>query len=510
MVITHYQNRAKQGRIRFRFGPAAALLATATLAGALRAAEPVVVTVDLGTATVERFLGVGVQWDPYEYVPSSQAWKTTFNRVDFLRPGLFRVMLDASSYVRSFDASGNPKYVWSGGQSGIERLASLFDILDYAQSRNIDVLLGEWSPSRGINIDGGGRIGAADPRWARIHADFVSYLLAVKRYTIIKYFIYMNEPNGGWMWPRGEVDYAAWSQGIRNLRKELDSRGMTWLKIAGPDNSGNWEWLDRCARELRGEIGAWEMHWYAKDAEVLSGKIESLLKEKREMLSKTDPQAASKPLFLGESGMVEGKVNGDQQPRVKKFEYGVLMADYVAQVARAGWQTAVAWDMDDAMHINEGDQVFPPTGRTLKIWGFWNTQGTAMGHPEDEAIRPWFYTWSLMSHLFPKGSSIVTATIADDTPTVRALAATRQEGSRTEVSFMVVNESPAPRTVELRTPGGRRRDLTVYRYFDQERPVDSAGLPVPSGKLQAQDLAKGVRIELPSRGVVFVASGSGI
>ena len=29
-----------------------------------------------------------------------------------------------------------------------------------------------------------------------------------------------------------------------------------------------------------------------------------------------------------------------------------------------------------------------------------------MGHPEDEAIRPWFYTWSLMTRLFPKGARI--------------------------------------------------------------------------------------------------------
>jgi hypothetical protein len=60
----------------------------------------------------------------------------------------------------------------------------------------------------------------------------------------------------------------------------------------------------------------------------------------------------------------------------------------------------------------------------------------------------------------------------------------------------------------LRAPGGGRRDLTEYRYFDRERPADSAGFPVPSGKLPAADLSKGVRIELPSRGVVFLTSGS--
>jgi hypothetical protein len=483
----------------------AALLAAVVLAGACSAAEPLAVTVDLKSVAVQRFMGIGVQWDPYEYQPSVEAWKTTLRRVDFMRPGLFRVMLNASSYVRGFDDAGNPRYVWSEGQTGMERLASLFDILDYAQARKIDVLIGEWAPARGLGVAGGVRAGAADPRWARVHADFAQYLTTVRKYTVIRYFIYMNEPNGDWMWPGGAVDYSAWAQGVRNLRKELDAHGLTALKVAGPDNSGNWEWLDRCAQELRGEIGAWEMHWYAKDADVLEGRIEKLLKEKREMLRKTDPQSASKPLFLGESGMIEGKVNGDQQPRVKEFAYGVLMADYIAQVAGAGWETGTAWDMDDAMHVNQGGRVTPPTARTLKIWGFWNTQGTAMGHPEDEAIRPWFYTWSLMGRLFPKGTRILNAS---ETPGLRTMAGTRQEGSRTEMSFMLVNESDAPKTVTLKAPGAGRRTLTTYRYFDRERPVDADGFPVPAAKPAPADLAKGVNIELPSRGVVFLTSGA--
>jgi hypothetical protein len=235
---------------------------------------------------------------------------------------------------------------------------------------------------------------------------------------------------------------------------------------------------------------------------VLDGKIEQLLKEKREMLLKADPQAASKPLFIGESGMIEGKTNGDQQPRVKEFSYGVLMADYFAQVARAGWQGATAWDLDDALHVNTGGHVNPPAERTLKIWGFWNTQGSAMGHPEDEAIRPWFYTWSLMARLFPPGARIVAA---ESDPGVRALAATR-EGT---LSVMLVNDGDAPRTVALRVPGGGRHAIEMYRYFDKERPVDAEGLPAVSRKLPVTDLAKELRIELPSRGVVFLSSVAG-
>jgi hypothetical protein len=286
----------------------------------------------------------------------------------------------------------------------------------------------------------------------------------------------------------------------------LDARGMGWLKIAGPDNSGNWEWLDRCAAELPREIGAWEMHWYAKDAEVLGGEIEKLLTAKREMLRKTDPRAGSKPLFVGESGLIEGKTNGDQQPRVKEFPYGVMMADYVAQVARAGWQAALAWDLDDAMHVNTGGRVTPPGPRTLKIWGFWNTQGTAMGHPEDEGVRPWFYTWSLMSRLFPKGSRIVASRGGEDVAGLRTLAAAWQQGSGRRISVMVVNDAASARTVTVRVPGGERGALEEYHYFEQDRPADQNGYPAPAKRLPAADLAKGAEIELPAQGVVFLAT----
>jgi hypothetical protein len=202
--------------------------------------------------------------------------------------------------------------------------------------------------------------------------------------------------------------------------------------------------------------------------------------------------------------MIEGKTNGDQQPRVKTFPYGVLMADYLAQAARAGWAGAAAWDMDDAMHVNTGGHVVPPVDRTLKIWGFWNTQGAAMGHPEDEAIRPWFYTWSLLSRLFPPGSRIVASKIDAEAPGLRTLAGTRDFGR--QVSIMVVNDADEARTVRVVVPGFGRRALTVYRYFDEDRPVDANGFPAASRELPTADLTRGINVEMPSRGVAFAAT----
>lgn len=45
-----------------------------------------------------------------------------------------------------------------------------------------------------------------------------------------------------------------------------------------------------------------------------------------------------------------------------------MMADYVAQVARAGWMGALAWDLDDAMHVVKRTHApDPPDDLALKV-----------------------------------------------------------------------------------------------------------------------------------------------
>lgn len=244
------------------------------------------------------------------------------------------------------------------------------------------------------------------------------------------------------------------------------------------------------------------MHWYAKDKDILDGEIERVLSAKRRVVGANDPQAASKRFFLAESGLLDGKCNGDQQPRVKTFDYGVMMSDYVAQVAGAGWMGACAWDLDDAMHTVSGHPTVPDD-KTLKVWGFWNSQGTAMGHPEDEGLRPWFYTWALMSRLFPRDTRILAAH-QTDLPNLRILAGLAKE-SRI-LSVMLVNDTDEARTVTVRVPGAGRQTLLEYRYFDGDHPVDANGFAAPKKSIPAADLESGMPVAMPSRGVVFLAT----
>ncbi|BDI31947.1 hypothetical protein CCAX7_39980 [Capsulimonas corticalis] len=479
----------------------------ALAAGPIWAASASDVTVRLGKTVTSPFMGLGVQWDRFYYTPTPAAWNMIVRRMDYCRPGYLRVMVGTGDYCVGFDAQGKPKYIWTEGTAAQKAdFKNLTDILDYAQSRGVPVILGEWSPPKKELM-----AEETDPRWPQVMADFVSYLRDKRGYSTITFFNCINEPNGDWS---GNKDYATWLSVVRSLRREFDARGLNAsVRIIGPDTTGNTQWLepftwiDRATKDAPDTFGAWDLHWYALDSEVLDGSMEKLLAEKREVIAKNDPDGLSKPRFLGESGLITGRVNGDQQPRVRAYEYGVMMADYVAQVARAGWQGALAWDMDDAMHLVSWDRrPDPPDALTMKLWGFWNSQGSRMTPPEDESPRPWFYTWSLMSRLFPRGSRIVETT----SPAIarfRAVAATIQRSGRTDVSVMLVNNDAISRTMTVKVPDLKQSPtLTCYRYFETDRPEDDRRFPKAASLLKKVDLRKGCTVMLPSRGVVFLTT----
>jgi hypothetical protein len=315
---------------------------------------------------------------------------------------------------------------------------------------------------------------------------------------VIKYYNYMNEPNGAWMWPTGQTpSFSQWSTGILNLRAQLDGHSLSAVSIVGPDNAWDWQWLDQAAQQIPTSIGAWDMHWYATDAETTGQSIQQLLTTKRAMLLSSDANEAAKPRFLAESGMLDGKTAADQNPRVQLFEYGVLMADLGAQVARAGWTGANAWDLDDAMHSS---------GNSLKMWGFWNTY-SAPGDPA-QGIRPWFYTWSLMARLFPKGSTIVSTTGDSALSSFRSTAATWTSGATINATVMLVNDEDASRTITLTAPSLGKQDLYQYNYFAADQPVDGNGFPVVKTTLTGADLVSGITIDLPTRGVIFLTTAA--
>jgi hypothetical protein len=71
---------------------------------------------------------------------------------------------------------------------------------------------------------------------------------------------------------------------------------------------------------------------------------------------------------------------------------------------------------------------------------------------------------------------------------------------------MLVDDAGEPRSLTVRAPGAGKRALVGYHYFDTDRPVDRDGFPVASATLPKANFEKGVKVEMPSRGVVFLTT----
>ena len=494
--------------------PFLGLVAGAALLALAAPAAPLQVNVDTHTVLCPNFMGYGVQWSPYPWFDiSDAAWERVFQRLDFMRVPVVRVMTRAYKYCDGFDAAGQPIYQWDNN-----RMRKLYRLLDYCEKRHVTVIIGEWddpaSPEdradKASDKLQSYHMECTDPRWTRIIGDFLVHLTKDKGYTCLKYYNLINEPNGGWSHC---ADFGKWKTAIQNLHAELQKRGLDkTLQITGPDVTWmkDYHWLDRAVLDCAGLLGAYDVHEYVAYEDLESGYLENLFALKRDFINRYDPNGRKKPFFMGEIGMnrrgpVEPQGGEDSHPKVFEHSYGVWMADYNIQCARAGMSGAIAWMLDDAMHINKDkDTKWPDIHQTLfKKWGFFNSLAEEIGHPEDARLRPWFYTWSLMSRCFPRGCQTV-KTSHPEAWGVRTLAATiGQRG----LSFALVNDSDRAQQLGLVVPGWSSvPKLLRYNYFSDDKPTDKDGFPVPRQVLENTDLEAGLIVDLPPRGVVILTT----
>jgi hypothetical protein len=501
-------------------------VAVATHAPAARAAAVTVYTDQLADSG---FMGLGVELDPYDTLKSTQInWPLIDQRLDFMRPGLIRVVEPASDYFGGYDASGNPTYNWTS-----PHVTELLAILSYAQSRGITVVLGDW----GNPIIGGD---------ARIPIDFIGLLRSVYGYTNIRYYNLTNEPNGN-----AACQFTCWTGLAKVISAEITKLGFqSWLQLVGPDNANSWDdtpvaqaadrssgldgdnplggdaWVTYAAQTIPSLIGAYDSHRYATIWGVENGVYGDQVLARREEISNLDSPA--KAYFAGEVGLTARQVTPftarslavtpalrslldpsataastfvDSQPNITSYSYGVWMGDMMIQAISAGLSGASAWDLDDAMHVGGGYGT-----QNLKQWGFWNSLGGQDGYPaSDLAPRPWYYAWSVISRAFPAGSQTLVVP-ATGVPGVRAAAARIPDGTGDDLSIAVVNDSGTPQSVTISVPGVTvPLTLAQYDYFPSALTLDANGLPVPAQTISAQP-ATGINVQLPANALVVLTS----
>jgi hypothetical protein len=457
------------------------------------------------------YIGNGVQFGLYEHCDDAASswgkafgmymdenmWSKTFKRLDFMRVGLARTMISSKSFCyRGKDGQGNPIIQNDYKIDLVEKW------LNYCDNKDVTLLWGEW---------GTGNIApVTDPLWANTIIGYADYLINTRDHPSVKYFIGINEPDGNWSDATGG-SFDIWEVATNNVYDAMVNRGLTdRLQIAGPDacpNITGTSFLTNTTAKFENKIGLWNIHIYPYPNDIRSGSFESKIQNWHNILGK------DKKLVLGEIGMKykagtpehaenirrakedpmqKSDTTGSSNMYVYDYFYAIDIADIYIQCMRGGMSGACSWVVCDAMYTSPGQK--------MKRRGLWNIFGSKMGNPEDENIRPWYYTLSLMSRYFPKGSDVLSVD-ASELKGLRAVAGIF-EGNKT---IAVVNNSNIARKVKFKMEGEPTRLMKKYVCTEQYRPVNSEGFPIPA-ESKYVNLSEGEEVDLPPLSFVLLTT----
>lgn len=430
------------------------------------------------------YIGNGAEWDPYDEAIvweadlSDEDWNELFARVDRMRPGYVRCMINS------------PYLYWDASSRSYEKTRNIQKIsrlLQYCNDREITVVYGEFNPPEPDMKD--------SQKWVEMSVNYLDYLVNGLGFDCIKHFVIFNEPDGDWATTDG--DYELWKSMALRFDAEMERyQGLKEkVSLAAPDAVVHWvhpetgmnasDWMRRTSEELDGIVGVYDVHAYPGQTEVRDGSYARKLQALKALVPE------GKRILLGEAGfkyenpedslmLAENLRRADEHPYAGGIDsnmmvydhfYGLDMALLAMDVMNAGYSGMAVWMLDDAAH-SVGD-----TGRkdSIKVWGFWNILGEeAFGRPSEEEIRPWYWAWSLMCRYFPKGCDI-NAVELTGSGEVRACAA-ESDGRHT---VAVVNWSSEDVQISMQVPY-TFLNASVYVYEESGAYRDTEGGLVPS------------------------------
>ena len=444
-----------------------------------------VVEVEISNEVVNPdYIGNGVEWDPYDEAElwgfriSDEDWDLLFKRLDFMRPQYVRCMIN--SPFRYYDAN-------TGKYDKTRNIQSVSHLLSYCTKNDITVVFGEYNPPTWEMKE--------DQRWIDMSVDYLNYLVNDLGFSCIKHYVIFNEPDGDWASTNG--DFSLWQTMLQRFHQKMAEYPnlLDKVSLAGPDVVVNYKnpnseydakgWVAQTVMAVDSVVGIYDVHSYPGQYEVRSGKYGSLLTELRNQI----PQG--KRIVLGEAGfkynqpedsllMQEYNKRVEGHPYTKGSDCNMLCYDYfygldmpvlAMEAMNHGFSGLALWMLDDAMHSN-GDSGKP---EDVKIWGLWNILGSEVfGKPEEEKLRPLFFTWSLMCKYFPNGTDILKTSrnVGDG-----IFAVAGHHNGRTTIAF--VNIGNEAKTIRLSLPQ-TMDGISRFVYEENQLLQDADGFPMPA------------------------------
>jgi hypothetical protein len=405
-------------------------------------------------------------------VSDIMAWQQVSGHASWLGLNFIRVEMSQRMYEpqrRQFD--------WDN-----EEMQALYNILDWCQHNNADVLLQqmwryvEWNAIPEVHP----LISAP-----RDLGDFVysvgtlmDYLIKDRGYTCIKYFGMTNEPPGGtWgsWWEYGKQEGSindAW----REIHREFANRGIQ-VKLSGPG------WTDM--PPFIEEKLVFAPYMQSIDIHSYGGVTPAGEENLRKWANWAHRQ--NKPFFLTEFGNMNLGWRFDN-PGPKTFNAALSNAGDLIRGLRAGVDGFNRWSF-----TNRGD--LDGQWQLLQTWDRDKKEYFREVKPEQVA----YYGFAILSRFISKYSATVVCHVNQPDSVLMATALLSPAG---ELSVFLVNNSNKPLQVELDVAAYPTRKLFTYQVSEGIL-EDPEFLLEPARELSSSDIAS---LILPARSITTVSS----
>lgn len=403
-------------------------------------------------------------------------WDLTVARMDALKPSFVRVV----AYVDWFNPSGDVKtYNWDSN-----KMLQFYKVMDYYKSKGIPVMTGFWHSNLYGQDNPKFYVSTGPASFQQLQVDFMNHLLKVKQYNNIKWYTPTNEPIAV-----SGLGFDKWSLAIKNIHAAFKSNNLPTDIIVGADSSR--EWTPSAALSNNNELMGYDFHYYTGNTgqDVISGSLQNTLKDIYLSVKANDP--TNKPVIISESGFtntIDYWYNEKIIPEITPSTplYGLLAIDYAIQAANTGISGSLAWCLDGYDYNKDS--------------GMWQISGQFGGIK----LRPWYYTWSLMSRYFQAGGIVYPI---DNLKSGMRGTAFKQnvEGGKSNWSIALVNYNGKNINVNLNIPGWAGGTFSRFAY-SIENPGDGVSLSLPSQEVTFASLQNGFTIVVPANGAVVLTS----
>jgi hypothetical protein len=121
---------------------------------------------------------------------------------------------------------------------------------------------------------------------------------------------------------------------------------------------------------------------------------------------------------------------------------------------------------------------------------------------DEPGLRPWFYSWSLLTRAFRPGMTLYNPTDPTD---LRVLAGKTAVSGSNKWSIALVNRRSTDAVVNLAVPGEGAVTMSRFVYSAASQPKDANGFPVAEGQLSG-NLGSGLQVTVPPNAMTVLTN----